>query len=250
MTDRTCGEPGCAKPHRARGLCSTHYNLRSKTQRVKRPIPCAACGTIVFKQPDSSRASVCSISCRYVVQFGRRYADRRQLTRWIPERRTAPPTTVVNSNLGTLTSTRCRSCRAWFVDHCRGKYRPALCCSTTCAKRWQRRHRRKFWVPDWFRLAIYDRDHLDLPTLQAPRRPRPRHARRVGRESRPHHPAGTRRPTHTPEPATHAPPLQLNPKGRADRRHLVHLTQRITPRGRGRAPNAEGRVGEGSRVCD
>ena len=168
MTDRTCGEPGCAKPHRARGLCSTHYNLRSKTQRVKRPIPCAACGTIVFKQPDSSRASVCSISCRYVVQFGRRYADRRQLTRWIPERRTAPPTTVVNSNLGTLTSTRCRSCRAWFVDHCRGKYRPALCCSTTCAKRWKRRHRRKFWVPDWFRLAIYDRDHWTCQLCKLP----------------------------------------------------------------------------------
>lgn len=71
MHQRSCSTPGCDKPHRAHGLCSTHYNHANV-----RPIEaeCAGCGRIVVKTNQWARAryrSVCSYACRSFVQNGR-----------------------------------------------------------------------------------------------------------------------------------------------------------------------------------
>jgi HNH endonuclease len=65
MSDRTCTMPTCAKPHRARGLCSTHYNQQSDTRRQHIDTTCGHCGASITKRA-SSRYPIrfCSQICR------------------------------------------------------------------------------------------------------------------------------------------------------------------------------------------
>lgn len=67
VPDRTCTQPGCTKPHRARGLCSTHYN---QTHVAPVTMTCAACGQAVVKDQQYSRRIVCSTLCRGYLQHG------------------------------------------------------------------------------------------------------------------------------------------------------------------------------------
>lgn len=63
----TCTMPECAKPHRAKGLCSTHYNnTYQKDRHAKVQVPCAYCGTPVAKAKsnNSTRRPTCSDQCR------------------------------------------------------------------------------------------------------------------------------------------------------------------------------------------
>lgn len=73
---RTCTVPDCGKPHRARGLCNTHYGQRHQPERhKKRDMPCAWCGVTVRKFPRSGAkfGVTCSDACRtHVQQLGRR----------------------------------------------------------------------------------------------------------------------------------------------------------------------------------
>lgn len=65
---KTCGEDGCSRPLRARGLCGTHYNQRHCPNRhPKVTIPCTWCKALCVK--DKTRASrygglFCSYPCR------------------------------------------------------------------------------------------------------------------------------------------------------------------------------------------
>lgn len=67
---RTCSRTGCTKPHRAKGLCSTHYNQRDPQRHAPQPVVCAACGTIVWRRVHTDRRHVCSATCRAAVQYG------------------------------------------------------------------------------------------------------------------------------------------------------------------------------------
>lgn len=67
MADRTCSEPDCSQPHRARGLCSTHYNRLQSNRHVKITVPCDYCGEPCEKEPARSRSyrgRFCSDICR------------------------------------------------------------------------------------------------------------------------------------------------------------------------------------------
>lgn len=67
MNKRTCTIDGCTKPHRARGLCATHYNQTHQPNRhMKKLVPCAYCGTEVLKGTGGGRVhgAVCSDQCR------------------------------------------------------------------------------------------------------------------------------------------------------------------------------------------
>jgi endogenous inhibitor of DNA gyrase (YacG/DUF329 family) len=65
MSQRICKLPECGKPHRARGLCSTHYNQEHQPeQHAKVEVPCTHCGTIVAKHVSNTRNAFCDYACR------------------------------------------------------------------------------------------------------------------------------------------------------------------------------------------
>jgi hypothetical protein len=63
----SCSVDGCGKPHRARGLCATHYNQARGADRHK-PVtkPCAFCGRPCTRAGGGGRVhgQVCSDDCR------------------------------------------------------------------------------------------------------------------------------------------------------------------------------------------
>lgn len=64
---KTCTKDNCERPHRARGLCSSHYNQEHAPNRhAKKLVACAWCGTEVLKGTGGGRkhGSVCSNQCR------------------------------------------------------------------------------------------------------------------------------------------------------------------------------------------
>lgn len=68
MSDRTCTLPGCRKPYRARGMCSTHYNRTYQPDRHSpRWVACTVCGSPVARPVKADRRHVCSIECRRVL---------------------------------------------------------------------------------------------------------------------------------------------------------------------------------------
>ena len=64
---RTCSTAGCGKPHRARGLCATHYNQQQPNRHQARILACCVCGAACSKGRDRQRV-VCSYSCRWFLQ--------------------------------------------------------------------------------------------------------------------------------------------------------------------------------------
>jgi hypothetical protein len=71
MANRTCALPECTHPHRARGLCSTHYNQQHQPhQHAAKPTTCAVCNLHILRPPRSRRRPTCSVNCRSVLQHG------------------------------------------------------------------------------------------------------------------------------------------------------------------------------------
>lgn len=67
MAQRTCTIEGCAKPHRAKGYCGSHYGkYLQKDRHKKRPMPCAYCGIETLSSGGGGRkyGVVCSEQCR------------------------------------------------------------------------------------------------------------------------------------------------------------------------------------------
>lgn len=65
MPERTCSVDGCCAPHRARGLCSTHYNQQHQPGRHRKNMTaCAVCGASILRPASTSRRPVCSVACR------------------------------------------------------------------------------------------------------------------------------------------------------------------------------------------
>lgn len=71
MHMRTCAMPGCDNKHRARGLCSTHYN---QTHQPGRHAPvataCTVCSAPIMRGAHNDRRHTCSVTCRTVLTFG------------------------------------------------------------------------------------------------------------------------------------------------------------------------------------
>ena len=66
---KLCTKPGCSKPLRARGLCSTHYNQGDPNRHAAKPRACTVCGAPVARPASSDRRPVCSVPCRTALQF-------------------------------------------------------------------------------------------------------------------------------------------------------------------------------------
>ena len=73
MAQRTCDVAGCERKHRARGMCSTHYNQHHVTAEQRHPHEvrhCAVCDARVIRRADSRYTPTCSVACRNMVALG------------------------------------------------------------------------------------------------------------------------------------------------------------------------------------
>lgn len=71
MVERICTLPQCGKPHRAKGLCSTHYNQEHQPNRHASTLTaCTVCSAPVLRPYAANRRPTCSIQCRRLLQFG------------------------------------------------------------------------------------------------------------------------------------------------------------------------------------
>ena len=62
---RLCEVDGCGRRHRARGLCSTHYNEQHQPDRHRKVVvSCTYCGKGCEKQRSNVRRPYCSYACR------------------------------------------------------------------------------------------------------------------------------------------------------------------------------------------
>lgn len=72
---RTCEQPGCDNPHRAKGYCHNHYRLKRGRASERAVYPCAVCGTQVERHNSgparrADRLPTCSNRCRNIVGRG------------------------------------------------------------------------------------------------------------------------------------------------------------------------------------
>lgn len=166
MDKRTCELDGCERPHRARGLCGSHYNQVHAADRHKKvPTPCTVCGEVEMKHPTSStRRPVCSDRCRYVLTFGQFRHEGRELVGPIsvppPVRTTSVPCVAIATSGSVFVSGACTWCGDVFCTPSTTGL--ARFCSIRCTRR-HARHRRsaktgRFRPSLTLRRRVYERD--------------------------------------------------------------------------------------------
>lgn len=173
---RVCSEDGCGKPHRARGLCSTHYNQRHVKNRhpEKVRVKCGNCGATCMKAPDPRRpVRFCSYKCRddFVHAESRERARNRvalvhvgpswprcDLPTTHPARRPAPKPDNGGRWWTVMVAGDCQWCGAYFVDAAASYDTRSLYCSRRCQRVANKAKRGRFVVPDTLRVRVYERD--------------------------------------------------------------------------------------------
>lgn len=88
MPQSTCTLNGCGNPHRAKGLCSTHYNHANPSPKRRAHVErqCVGCGTTVIRESRyRSLNAHCSELCRQWSQFGpwSSTIPRDHISRWV-----------------------------------------------------------------------------------------------------------------------------------------------------------------------
>ena len=99
MTQRTCDVDTCDRPHRARGLCTTHYNQAHQPSRHREvEMRCTTCGDPILKQVANSRAArFCSLLCRDLHAFERTNGDPTRAAREGRARKYPPKPKTINA---------------------------------------------------------------------------------------------------------------------------------------------------------
>lgn len=84
---KLCTNEGCGKPHKAKGLCGTHYNQQLPNRHGKVTLSCEACGGPAVKEARARRYDTvyCSEDCRDYGRWGPRSSDlpRDHMSRWV-----------------------------------------------------------------------------------------------------------------------------------------------------------------------
>jgi hypothetical protein len=169
MPERTCSVDGCCAPHRARGLCSTHYNQQRQPDRHKKSTtPCSVCGRPTLKPKQKRYRPVCSMDCRWFLQdpvlscpipeshpAHPRWHGRLLPVLWIP-----PPAAKPKSSTKRWVAGNCqRCCRPFIAEDYTNQ---ARYCSTPCyrsdSKDRRRARKREAFVAPVFRRLIFERD--------------------------------------------------------------------------------------------
>jgi len=191
MPERTCSVDGCTRTHRARGLCSTHYNQANYTadqRHAKTMARCTWCGVEHVKEKGRERrygGLFCSLACRdfwrkatgtnpeptaearrrgLEVRNGRRSLAIRKLAR--AERGTTGTSTWVAG--------LCHWCRTPFVSvptMYLGQYCSDRCKSRAKASRRRAVTRGAYHEP-YVRADIFRRDHWRCHICRRPTRKR------------------------------------------------------------------------------
>lgn len=171
--ERTCSMPGCHKPHRAKGLCSTCYNqqLPVNQRHAKVTVACAQCGAACVKDKTREKrygALFCGYPCREVWKVANGYITSTETIAKMHAARATPRARagrkLRRAARGTIGVTwaggSCRRCSKPFVSMLRndiGRY-----CSDRCAER-ARNSRRRARLRDvehqlYTRSSIFERD--------------------------------------------------------------------------------------------
>jgi 5-methylcytosine-specific restriction endonuclease McrA len=172
---KTCTVEGCLRKHAAKGLCQTHYNKahRAKVGRQENPkkVACAACGIEVEKAAGGgvNRRAVCSLMCRYFLQFGCW-----QSQPWPPQsppsmaatplerRRRDAERRIKKAAAGTTGRTwyvgSCRECGAVFTSDQPSNATCSRRCARTAGRHRRRAMQRGAFVAPVYRAAIFERD--------------------------------------------------------------------------------------------
>lgn len=159
-----CTEPGCDKPHRAKGYCGSHYNQHFPPKQPKREVPCTVCDTLVARDKRNDRQPVCSDMCKVKLTTGHwpicMVADKPKPK--LPRREMALAKLQASIADGkprrTFYAGWCQRCRKPFVD----RRHEARWCSDRCGLRAGRARRRAVkraaFVEDVSPIEIYERD--------------------------------------------------------------------------------------------
>jgi hypothetical protein len=168
---RTCGVDGCPKPHRARGLCVTHYNKRFQPNRHRKvTVACGWCGQDCAKAPTARFAvRFCSLACR---DYRRHHDDPTSMERARAAARAARSTPRARARRKLARAARgSRGRTAWVAGRC-GRCRETFVavpnaaldryCSTACKNR-QKASRRRARArgaahEPYSRVAVFQRD--------------------------------------------------------------------------------------------
>lgn len=95
MNKRTCSIDGCVKPHRARGLCASHYNqTHCKDRHAPKPTNCTVCGKSIMRAHKSNRRPTCSPQCRHALSQ-QDYTRTSDYNTWAMERARRAGATIV-----------------------------------------------------------------------------------------------------------------------------------------------------------
>lgn len=170
-THTVCTVDDCTKAHRARGLCSTHYNQRAGNRptadvKARRKVPhtCERCGS-TFRADPCHAQRFCSVSC---ASSGRQSKWGRRAHALSKLRRAATGT----SGKSAWQQGCCARCGGAFVSlACRG----SLFCSADCKRR-EKAHERRARTKGAFvarvsRAAIFARDNWTCQLCGLPANP-------------------------------------------------------------------------------
>lgn len=165
---KICTVDGCGRPHRARELCSTHYNRRFQPDRhpLKAVVACARCGRSCAKAPDPRRPrQFCSLACRTADQFSAARAAKALVhvgPAWprteIPLRHPCRlPAGSRSEWWALLIAGSCGWCGEYFIGCAADISHAPRYCSDRCRVN-AGKSRTRFLIPRAQRLAIYERD--------------------------------------------------------------------------------------------
>lgn len=146
MNNRTCTMPECDRPHRARGLCGSHYNQAHQPDRhAKKMVACAWCGTEVMKSSGGGRkyGQVCSDQCRQYLATPYCILPADHWARWCGKSSAWTPP-AIKPILERFVSNTCDECGTGFIEY--NQYNVmanySRYCSDQCQVRVSRRTRK------------------------------------------------------------------------------------------------------------
>lgn len=152
---KTCTEPGCDKPYRAKGYCGSHYNQQFRTADDRlQAVPCTVCGTACMKDKRdyAKRQPVCSDMCRTFLRHGH------WPFRLLSQKPKPPRPKVVKPPPFDHAPRQCEWCGATYVP----RKRTSRFCSRNCTwsekAKGRRAKVRGAHVAPVNRIAIFERD--------------------------------------------------------------------------------------------
>lgn len=155
---RTCDTTGCDRPHRARGLCSTHYNRARYTADERHPkvtVPCATCGDPATKDATTTAryaAQFCNYLCRDLWRLAEGHYDQPWRALDLYPRTTLPPDHPARwiGDTCPLMYRSCIECDRWMIARGARHVR----CSDACRERDHTRRRNQRHAKRLARLRV------------------------------------------------------------------------------------------------